>query len=349
MRFVFTGNLSVPNDKTFVSNETSGSGNAYYRMNGSVVASQNNRAFIESPYAGKSKTVYFSGENRGDKAVQVPWDERNKEEYLNRRMNQFRFSDAEGNKEFTTAYDMLDYLKSHNLATDKVYRFNGNLVKNIYNGKISDRFQVIGIREVEPEREKRFSVNGEFFFTKDSIDTVDFKKEKKIYINGWTMEYNSDAKKRMYMPFQIMFDWNKLGDGMAKWHGDSFGMEFDGDDVKVTLKKNKFYSLNVILEYHNGAKEVEFSEDELTPFQKNAIKLGLKTLDDFRPASNAFGERVSEYVLVDCDYKGKWADGRVEVGDLEELEDQMYRTISTEADLDGFMAAPDDDLDDLFG
>ena len=348
MRFVFTGSISAPKDAKLIELQKAKSGAPYYRMSGSVVADQNNRAFIEMPYAGKQDNVYISGENRGDKAVRIPWDERNNEEYLNRRMNSFRYVDAETTHDFATAYDMASYLKDVDLG-DKTYRVNGNLVKNVYNGKISDRFQVIGIREVNDDRTKGFSVTGEFFFSKESIDTADYKNEGRIYINGWTLEYNADIKDKQYMPLTIVFDCNKLGESMSRWHGDSFGIEFEGDTAKVTLKKDKYYSLNVVLDYHNGAREVEFSEDELTPFQKKMVKQGLKTLDDFRPAASTYGERVSEFVLADVDYRGKWADGRVECGDLEELESKEYR-IYTAADADGFMNLPaDSDLDDLFG
>lgn len=112
----------------------------------------------------------------------------------------------------------------------------------------------------------------------------------------------------------------------------------------------------MVCRYQNGAEQVEFDESMLTEIQKMAIELGDATLDDFRPRSNVYGNRVTLYKLVKFNLTGDYADGVQEVMTTSELEDCTYMPPQEEnADdvLKGAMNAPvvddDDDDEDLFG
>jgi hypothetical protein len=49
--------------------------------------------------------------------------------------------------------------------------------------------------------------------------------------------------------------------------------------------------MDLVVNYVEGAEEVEFDESQLTATQKEAIELGLNTIDDFKPRNSIFGEK----------------------------------------------------------
>ena len=62
----------------------------------------------------------------------------------------------------------------------------------------------------------------------------------------------------------------------------------------------------------SGAEEIEFNEDCLTDKQKQYIKLGIKTLDDFKPKGKIFGDKINELRLISPTMKDEYSDGAVE-------------------------------------
>ena len=111
-----------------------------------------------------------------------------------------------------------------------------------------------------------------------------------------------------------------------------------------------------MLTYVNGNEEVQFDESELTDNQREAIALGLKTLEDFRPKdAKIYGNKVSYLKLTDFDLRGDNADGAEELSDKEdEFMEEVYTIQRADEDntADGFMSVPegeDQEIIDLFG
>jgi hypothetical protein len=88
------------------------------------------------------------------------------------------------------------------------------------------------------------------------------------------------------------------------------------------MKSGKVYSSNVVLRYSNGAEAEEVTMDMLSETQKEAIELGLKTLDDFK--GTVYGERKTQYKLVDFILKDDYEDG---------LKDEDIKTSEFEEDV----------------
>lgn len=86
----------------------------------------------------------------------------------------------------------------------------------------------------------------------------------------------------------------------------------------------------------NGAEMVEFDESQLTKAQKEQIKLGIRKLEDFRPAGSIFGERVNEYRLFDPKLTGDFSDGLVDA-----------EITSSEFDEEVYVMATDENLEDV--
>ena len=75
-----------------------------------------------------------------------------------------------------------------------------------------------------------------------------------------------------------------------------------------------------------GAEEADFDESMLTDAQKEQIELGIKTLDDFKPKGNIYGDRIDEFRLFDPKLDGDFADGLLDADDKgSEFEERIYQ------------------------
>lgn len=337
------------------------SGQHWHRFNISVEAQKNNRAFCE--LMGSVQNVVKTRDSDNNN-VEFDWDNRLDEDIINNLASyrQYVAKIGDDRKVFATSYDLVDYLKENSDELNgKTVMVSGQIRKNVYNGKITNRFEFNRVYVVDDDTKPGLKVNGEVFFSKDDIDTSDWKSEKKLYINAYTSEYVSKDEGNKYFPQQIVFDCSKIDwenekhISLVKFKLKMIGCELDdNNNVKVTLKKG-YYSTNVVCNYVNGAELKEFTIDMLTPVQKEQVELGLKEVEDFRPRGEVYGDRVTLFKLVDFNLTGKFEDGLVECDDsVSEFEDRIYvaptsnETAEDVLDNDDKSSDNNEDDDDLF-
>lgn len=351
MRFKFTGNANAVTDADkkgyFDRSGTSKNGNPYTSVTFSVASSQNNRGYVE--IFGMERDTIKTVDNDGNK-IEIDWDDRNDEGVLKtvRQKNVMNFTE-DGRKEFIADLDVAEFIKDHifELSGKKVV-VTGQVKKDFYNGAARDRFVVQSIYAADDNAKTGLNIMGDFFFTKDSIDKSDWKKEHKLYIDGYTEEYVATEKKQMYVGRQLIFDCSKVDFDNEKhvnivnFRLAQIGLKYDNGDIVNNLKAKKVYKISAIISYINGAEEIAFDEKELTENQRTAIELGFKTLDDFKPKGKIYGDRKVEYKLVDFDLRDKYADGCVTIDDtIDEFEDEIYVPAAPESEEDAFMNKPE--------
>lgn len=354
------GNAKVPFIRTINTDRAHG-----MSMNITAVAEQNNRAFLEM--AGFKNDTILSFDNDRNK-IEIDWDDRKDPDVI-KSVASFRkyvITLNEERHEFITEYDFIEFVRDHiDEIKGKDFIITGQIRKNEYNSKISDRFQIQNMFEVTDDRKHQFRVSGEFFWNAEGIDTADWKSEKKVIINGYTKEWMDKNHPNAYVPMQIIFDASKINfenEGhikLLKFKLAQIGLEYENGKINNKLKKNAYFSQSVICNYINGNEKIEFDESQLTENQKLALELGLKTIDDFRPSGSIYGDRITILKLVDFDMRGDYADGYVKLDEKpSEFEELIYSSAKEESedDLDElpFMNPPkqendDEDVDDLFG
>lgn len=349
MRFKFTGNAHAETAKDkkgyFDRSGTSKSGQPYTSVTFSVASTTNNRGYVEC--FGMEQDTIRTFDTDGNK-IEIDWDDRQDEGVIKtvRSKNVMNFTE-EGRQEFIANKDVADFIRDHIFELDKKkVTVTGQVSKDFYNGAARDRFVVSSIYAADDSAKTALNIMGDFFFTKDSMDTAEWKKEHRLLIDGYTKEYVASEKKNMYVPRQLVFDCSKLDFdnekhiNLANYRLSQMGLELEDGAIKNNLKAKKVYKIAVIISYTNGAEEIEFNEKELTENQREAIELGIKTLDDFKPKGKIYGERKVEYKLVDFDLRDDYADGCVTLDDtLSEFEDEIYIPAKPE-DEDDIMNKP---------
>lgn len=338
MRFNFVGSLSfndLASKNPYIKEGKTKSGDEYKTFSFAVVSAKNNRAWVER--FGAVKDTIKSWDDEGNE-LNIEWDDRMNKDIVDK-VPSFRkcvYSSSEGRNEFISEYDFIEKLNSDiEILKDKNKRWCvvGDTQKNVYNGTISTRFRFSSVYELEEddERKNQLLVTGEFFFNKDSLDLGDWKEEKKIRINGYTLDYiNSDEGKK-YTPFSLMIDCGKLDldEKRDQLNGELAGFNLKLDDnnkVVYTVKNTKYFSMNIQCRYSNGASEVDFDEKQLSKFQKELLKSGRYKIEDFQPTQAIYGNReiVYKFKKIDVRAGSDWADGPKEIDTASDFEDNIY-------------------------
>lgn len=311
-----------------------------FSLNATIVAAQNNRAYIEMP-GFKNDTIKLF-DNDGNE-LNIDWEDRFNEKTIGNVANYCKnVITLNGDRhEFVSEYDFIKFVRDNiDEIKGKRYVATGKLKKNVYQGKITDKFELQNLFEVkeDDERKNQLKVTCDFYFNKDSFDLADFKTEKKVTINGYTNEYIDKENPSVFVDKQLIFDCSKIDFdnekhvNILRYKLKQIGCDYADGKVKVNLKKG-YYHILAICTYQNGAEEIEFDASELSENQKMAIELGLKTLDDFRPSGSIFGERVTIYKLVDYDLRGDYENGCVATDD--DIKENIY-SVCLNTDLSDF-------------
>ena len=339
MRFSFIGELDYNSESSKVPYLREITGGLALSL--ISIEAKNNRAFVEM--SGFKNDPIKTKDNDGED-IEIAWDDRFDEDSLKKvasyRKHVITVEDVR--KEFISELDFIGFVRD-NIADLKGKRFQitGQTRVNEYKGKITDRFRIQSMYEVDDSKKNELRLNGDFFFNKESIDTADFAKERKIYLNGWTFEYVNKEVKNRFVAKQLVFDCSKLNFedekhiAILNYKLKQIGCAYeDGKIATPKLKKNKYYKIEVICKYLNGQETVEFSEKDLTENQKQAVQLGLASLDDFRPKGQIYGARVEVYKLVNFDLRGDYVDGCIEAEDFSE--DLIYTPSENESVSEAF-------------
>jgi hypothetical protein len=153
---------------------------------------------------------------------------------------------------------------------------------------------LISLKIVGDDTPSQLRATMDIFFTKDALDEKDFKKDKKVYIDGYVIDRDNQAKKDAFFPVQFVINAQKI-DLENEMHVKRF--EYLKNKFN-TSKKGSVYHLQWLVNIFRGADKVEFTEKDLTATQKEAIEFGLNKLEDFAPKGGMLGDNLYENRLI---------------------------------------------------
>jgi hypothetical protein len=196
--------------------------------------------------------------------------------------------------EFVHNYDAIVFL-STTLDTykDHKFRVTGSVDYQEHKGRFFRKFNPELIEIVESDTPSKLRATMDIFFDKDALDDSDFKEEKKIYINGYVLSYDSKAKKDQFFPQQVVINAQKVDLG-----NESHVKRLEFLKNKFNVKGKGVYHLQWEVNIFRGADTIEFTFENLTPPQKEAVEFGYNKLEDFAPKGGLLGETTEENRLV---------------------------------------------------
>lgn len=349
MRFSFVGEIvlnGLDTEKPYLKEGLTKKGVPYKSIKMIVRASKSNSAFLEM--FGMERDVIKTKSDDGTD-LEINWNDRTDPDVIKQVTYSRKFVIAQGEErvEFLSEIDFIDYIGVHfDEINGKRARITGEVEKNEYNGKVTNRYKIHSIYLLDEEEDKEIDeatanknlkLKGIMYFSKEDIDIADWDSEKKIRINAYSREYmgkdkNGQAIPDRYYELPLVFDASKIDFSkethvkMLKLRLKQLCCDLTADNkVKITAK-NGYYSNNFVINLYQGAEEVEFTYDSLTQVQKEMVDLGMKTVDDFKPTGTSYGERIVRFKVVDFDLRNDYADGVVKEDDTrnEEIKEGIY-------------------------
>ena len=250
---------------------------------------------------------------------------------------------------FLSKADFIKYLAEHLPSYKGKITVTGKYSRRYYNGKFTDNFDPTGVYSAPSSAKNKLSLKMDLFYNADCVDTSEKDSTKKVFINGYLAQYVSATKSNQYFPQQVVFD-----TGVYQLDKPRHKQLLDYRMSYIDISNDTYVHIPWEIRLINGAETVEFTVDMLTEAQRMQYELGLKTLDDFKPRGNIYGERIREFRLVDPQLSGDFADGLVDTEiTADEFDEMIYRptqTVNLEKEVEKAeikpVASVSDELDD---
>lgn len=283
-----------------------------------------NMAFVE---AFDSQQKVIKTMDTDNEKLDVDWDDRFDEDIISKVASYRKYivdlgDDHGGRQEFITAYDMIEHLREYLPDYDGRVVVTGQFTRDWYAKKkmYFSKFRVQNVFAAREERKNRLLLTMDLFYNKASLDDSDFDESKKMTLDCYIEQYINKDEGRKYVPIQVVFSGAKY-DLENEKHKKLF--DYKMKYIKVKNKNMVHIPWEIVL--LRGAEEAEFDESMLTDSQREQVELGIKTVDDFRPKGNIYGDRIDEFRLFEPKLEGDYADGVLECDDTaDEFEEKIY-------------------------
>lgn len=283
-----------------------------------------NMAFVE---AFDSQQKVIKTMDTDNEKLDVDWDDRFDEDIISKVASYRKYivdlgDDHGGRQEFITVYDMIEHLREYLPDYNGRVVVTGQFTRDWYAKKkmYFSKFRVQNVFAAPEERKNRLLLTMDLFYNKASLDDSDFDESKKMTLDCYIEQYINKDEGRKYVPIQVVFSGAKY-DLENEKHKKLF--DYKMKYIKVKNKNMVHIPWEIVL--LRGAEEAEFDESMLTDSQREQVELGIKTVDDFRPKGNVYGDRIDEFRLFEPKLEGDYADGVLECDDTaDEFEEKIY-------------------------
>ena len=311
--FQFVGDVTIPKgqdrngNSRFSTTYDKGGDWVTRRINFLIKPSKNDGQFVSLTGAKPKNEATFpimTFDSNFEK-MSVKWQDRFNQDVINNVSYARRYMTNIGGETetFIHAYDFIEYLTS-NLKASQRLNVQGTVNFRLYQGKISEEFQIQKVWLAKEENKNGTFIDLDLFYNKDSIDKTRID-EKIIDFRAYVTQYIDKAVKNKYIPISLVLDGSKI----------SFSNENQkkiwDSRVKYLTAGDTYVQLGWHIKVFSGAEEVEFDESMLTDAQKEEIKLGVATIDNFRPSGTMFGKNKTEFKLVSPNLRYKYKDGAI--------------------------------------
>ena len=242
-------------------------------------------------------------------------------------------------KEFICESDFIDYLikvLDNEKSKDMIFRINGEAEYSY--GSTKDMyyrsFVPQKIFRVPDDTEQCSTGNMKLYFAEDAVDDTCTDETGDYIINAFVGYYEPAIKKNAFAPISVKIATDhKMANGFKKRFSKA-----EGDEIK---------ELGVTVDFINGAKTVDITEDMLSDEQREAIEDGMITFEELKAelGGSAYGDRVTEVRLTGL-MKGYASGVQDTTYGIEDLRKRPVKEESKEEDVDIFGNGEDVDDDD---
>jgi len=329
-RFNFTGTVIFPKDDSKFYTEGTKDKREYRKMMFGVKESDNNAQFV-SCYGSKSDIIKTM--DTDNNKIEIAWDDRFDDDVVKKVANYKKTSvnlgeEFGGQQEFVTTYDAMEFIYKNLPKYKGKVTVTGQFTKSPSSkGTYFENFNFTNIYAVSDDTKNRLKLTIDTYYNRDSLDKGDFKDTKKMYLNGYILQYINKDEGSKFIPMQFVFNASKYNMDNEK-HKALFNYKMEYLDTKSKTMVHIPWDIVLL----HGAEEEDWDESKLTEKQMEQVTLGIKTVDDFKPRGKIFGNNVNEYRLFDPKLIKDFSNGLVDSGYTErDFEDLIYVPVKNES------------------
>lgn len=293
----------------------------------------------------------------------IPWNERTNPDMIDRmagwrvftvdldtynhRQELEQSGDTEGlaksnsrRKHFLAGTDFCEYVNkvvNSDKIKDTKFRVNGtvNYTYSEKNDRYYSTYEVTKIYRVDDDKEPESTVNIDFYFAENPVDSEDYAETGKAIANGYTAFYDNSTKKNWYCPISLVMRFGTDDKGKKKVKGweKIFG-KFEDDTIRRMVLE---------CEQIDGAQKVDISYDDLSDNTKEMIDFGIISLEDaIKDAGGSVYDDTIHEIRIKGPGKGFSKGSETTVYSLEDMKKKPSKEVEKEKDTDLF-----DDEDDI--
>lgn len=195
-------------------------------------------------------------------------------------------------KEFIHESDFIDYLMKvldNEKSKDMIFRINGTAEYSYGSNKDTyyRNFLPQKIFRVSDDTEQCCTGSMKLYFAEGAVDDACVDETGDYVINAFVDYYDQAAKMNAFAPVAVKINKeHKMANGFKKRFSKA-----EGEEIK---------ELGVVVDFINGAKQVEITMDMLSDEQREAIEDGMVTFEELKAelGGSAYGDRVTEIRLT---------------------------------------------------
>lgn len=320
--FSFCGTPVIPK-RGLITAGTTKSGNDWLRMNLGIKAG--NSTVFAGLYGNVRDTVYTMSTD--NEPMEFSWGNRNDPDVVDKVAGYRKFRTNLASEEtlsFVTEYDLIQYLQ------DVLPSYEGNIVvrgtidlRYDPNGKLREDYNISSVWTASENDKPALMARADLYFAAKSLDKSALDETHRMYLDSYVMQYVNKDEGVKFFPYPVTL----LADESNDAARNKLAYTLTCIEHNKSTVQHMLFDLQIV----DGADEIPFDESQLTKMQKMQIELGMKTLDDFRPAGSIRGQRTKETRILSPYCYSEFSDGMVDSGyKMSEFEEMIYSPAADE-------------------
>lgn len=289
------------------------------------------------------KTYVKDGE-KSSKEVTVKWEDRFNPSIVDQVVSYCKYIlDLGERQEFITEYDFLvalhDAVLNGKVQGQKLY-IRGQIVFQKYNGQVQRRFKPQFISYAKGDT---LSFDGEisFVFDSESLDMESGKEKSQVYVDGYVLDYDKDAKKKVFMKETFVLDYSHINELTDADDIDTARRQLKLISSLLKVKKG-YHEFGFVVKFLNGSTEQKLTLEDLSDFERDMVDAGITTLEQIQKDRGMRSEYRNEVRLI-RPLLSRYSTGVVERDDLTE-DDFVVKVADPLADLFSNVEINDDEM-----
>lgn len=245
-------------------------------------------------------------------------------------------------KHFLAGTEFCEYVNrvvNSEKTKDMKFRINGN-INYIYSEK-NDRYystyEVTKIYRVDDDAPTSSTVDMEFYFSENAMDSSDYDETGRAIVNGFTSYYDSSTKKNWFCPISLAmrFGTDEVGKKKIKGYEKVFN-KFEDDEIR---------RINLTCQAIDGAQRVSIRLEDLDEDTQENVAMGLISEEDaIRDAGGSmYGDKIQE-IRIEKLGRGSSKGSETTVYTVEDMNRKPFKEEEKAEEIEDIFSDDDDEL-----